>query len=114
MEFETAIMSIKGKLDYFQILDYEKKVIIYIATAVIFVVTLIFLRKDNSKGYQDATWHGVHGNSRFFEPQELRELGYASDEKNSKYNPKNPFVALEAEEGIICGVEKDKKQMLII
>ncbi len=124
----SLVISFKEDLEYFSVLlgvsdnflyfenqvPYEQKIYFGIGFTLIFVLLLILLRTDNAKGYTDEREHGVHGNSRFYEPDEMREKGFAASSKMSKYDSKNPFVALGAKEGIICGLDEDKEKILVI
>ncbi len=82
--------------------------------AITFGMFVLFMNGSSKKdtGYKDASNHGAYGNATFSDADDLREVGFIADKKESKFSEKDPLVTLGASEGIILGRYND--ELLII
>ncbi|MEK5081043.1 type IV secretory system conjugative DNA transfer family protein [Solibacillus sp. FSL W7-1436] len=104
-------ISYEGKKEAFLTLNYEYKILSVVFFLLFFMGLFTLLRRDAS-GYKDAAWHGAYGNAVFSYLEHFRSSGYVAMKNKSKWNAKNPYVALSASEGIILGREKDELMII--
>lgn len=109
-----GILDFKSGFEFLFGLSFQEKIYALFIFLIIFISMILFLRIDKFKGFEDAAWHGVHGDARFYSVSEMIDRGFAAPVKESKYSTKDYNVALSAKEGIILGLDEKNKNMLIV
>ncbi|MEK5105000.1 type IV secretory system conjugative DNA transfer family protein [Cytobacillus sp. FSL M8-0252] len=88
--------------------------IMVVILAITFGTFVLFMNGSSKKdsGYKDASEHGAYGNAAFSYAEDLREVGFIAEKKESKFSEKDPLITLQASEGIILG--RQENQLVII
>ena len=102
VNYSQALFDLEGKVQVFNGLPFELKLTGMALVVGVFVLLMGILRKKD-KGYKDASDHGAYGSAQFSNLDKLRAAGYIASKKHSKWNEKNPYIALNASEGIVLG-----------